>query len=583
MKVELSLHASNLGNVAGLCKGTSDPFAVVTHVATAKGSKSAVIGKTEIIKNTLSPQWTKIFMVNYELGTPMKVVVSVFDEVRKGDNKSMGSAVFDIGELLGARGNTKAKKVRNSGTIFAHVQKSEGAGLLRLKMSGIKLKNTEGFLKKSDPFFELSRSSNAAIGRSWDNIYRSDTVNDNLSPVWNDAVVELSVLCSGEQDKPVLVTVYDFESSGKHVLMGQFETSVTGLVAAAKNNTQITLKKKGKETGTIIVKRADVSGVKDVTEKMAAATVSTPVPAVTSTYVPTPASTFIPTPLKPSFIDYVSGGCELNVGVAIDFTGSNGDPRLPGTLHHLTKDGTNQNPYEKAISAILGVLQNYDSDKKFPVWGFGAKYGGVVRHCFQCGPTAEANGVDGVFAAYHHTFQSGFVMSRPTVITEVMKTAAVRATSAQEAALQKGQQAYTILVILTDGAVSDVNATAACMEEISDAPLSVVIVGVGDADFSGMHFLDNASKPGKRDIAQFVEFNKHSGSSVSLSSETLSEIPEQLVGYFQSKGIEPLPPVSRKDDEIEAEEEEEEIDLSLNFGEEDEIVISGGDDFVSGW
>ena len=68
------------------------------------------------IKNTLSPQWTKVFVLDYEMGTPTKVVVSVFDEVRKGDNKSMGSAVFDIGELLGARGNTKAKKIKKGGT-----------------------------------------------------------------------------------------------------------------------------------------------------------------------------------------------------------------------------------------------------------------------------------------------------------------------------------------------------------------------------------------------------------------------------------------------------------------------------------
>lgn len=36
-------------------------------------------------------------------------------KVRKGDNKSMGSAVFDIAEVLGARGSTKGKKIRGGG------------------------------------------------------------------------------------------------------------------------------------------------------------------------------------------------------------------------------------------------------------------------------------------------------------------------------------------------------------------------------------------------------------------------------------------------------------------------------------
>jgi Copine len=79
----------------------------------------------------------------------------------------------------------------------------------------------------------------------------------------------------------------------------------------------------------------------------------------------------------------------------------------------------------------VNILAKYDSDKQFPVLGFGAKYGNVVRHCFQCGPTAEANGVQGVLDAYHAVFKSGLIMSGPTVFTEVIATAAARAISAQ--------------------------------------------------------------------------------------------------------------------------------------------------------
>jgi hypothetical protein len=48
MKLEISLHASKLKNVAGAFKGTSDPFAVVTHIATTPGTAPAVLGKTEV-------------------------------------------------------------------------------------------------------------------------------------------------------------------------------------------------------------------------------------------------------------------------------------------------------------------------------------------------------------------------------------------------------------------------------------------------------------------------------------------------------------------------------------------------------
>ena len=560
MRIELSVHAVGLKNVAGAFKGTSDPFAVATHVSTDPGKAPKVLGKTETVKNTLSPQFVKTFDFDYSLGSPYKIVVSLFDEVRKGDNKAMGSAIFDVGELLGARGNTKAKRLKQGGTLFAHVRKSQGSGVLRLKLKGLKLKNTEGMLRKSDPFFELSRRINSAGAATWDNVFRSDPVMNDLSPAWKDAVVPLSTLCGGDHDLPILVSVYDHEPKGKHVPMGQFETSVNGLVAASTNGAEdagraIPLKKKGKPTGSVVVLKAEVAGAnKDdsVTEAMSKTSISSPPSSPTT---------------KPSFVDYVAGGCHLNVVVAIDFTGSNGNPRQPGTLHYLSPDGA-KNDYEKAISSVLRVLSKYDTDQMYPVLGFGAKYDGVVRHAFQCGDAPKVHGIDGVLKAYRQVFQSGLIMSSPTDFTQVIQAAA------RQAMAQPEEQSYTILLIVSDGAVSDVQATAACLEQVSDSPLSVVIVGVGGADFSAMEFLDD-HPAGKRDIAQFVEFQKHQDNPVSLSSVTLREIPEQLVSYFQSKGIAPLPPILCDEAEIVVEEEEEEIDLTLDVGEE-EIVVSGG-------
>src|SRR6185295_18762851 len=37
----------------------------------------------------------------------------------------------------------------------------------------------------------------------------------------------------------------------------------------------------------------------------------------------------------PTFLDYIAGGTEINLVVAIDFTGSNGDPRTPKSLHYI--------------------------------------------------------------------------------------------------------------------------------------------------------------------------------------------------------------------------------------------------------
>jgi hypothetical protein len=72
----------------------------------------------------------------------------------------------------------------------------------------------------------------------------------------------------------------------------------------------------------------------------------------------------------------------------------------------------------------------YDSDKKIPVLGFGAKLqrGGVLNNCFQCGPTPEADGINGVLEAYQNTLWSGITLSGPTFLKDIIQHAASRAT-----------------------------------------------------------------------------------------------------------------------------------------------------------
>ena len=123
MKLLISLNAQNLQNVAGAFKGTSDPFAVVTLAGNKPGDAPRIIGKTEVVKNDLSPNWTTTFDIDYDLGEPSTILVKIFDEVRKGDNIPMGSAVFEVGAVLGAKGNTRGKKMdKDKGKIFVKVE-----------------------------------------------------------------------------------------------------------------------------------------------------------------------------------------------------------------------------------------------------------------------------------------------------------------------------------------------------------------------------------------------------------------------------------------------------------------------------
>lgn len=65
-----------------------------------------------------------------------------------------------------------------------------------------------------------------------------------------------------------------------------------------------------------------------------------------------------------SFLDYIKGGHEISLVVAIDFTASNGDADWDQSLHYLRPGYLND--YQAAIRAVGDILNNYDSDKKYP-------------------------------------------------------------------------------------------------------------------------------------------------------------------------------------------------------------------------
>lgn len=579
MKLQLSLHALRLSNVAGTFKGKSDPFAVISLLDNERDSQPIILGKTEVIKNNLNPDWTRVFIFNYDFGKPLRIVVNIFDHVRKGDNKPMGSAIFEVGSILGSKGNTKAQKLKVGGVIYVRVEKSVGKGLLNFRLIAESLKNVErGFFQgKSDPFFELARNDLGIQGTEWNTVYRSQVIYNSLNPHWREDSIELSVLCGDNLNLPILCSVWNHEKNGKHSPLGQFQTTVKGLITNVfpSSFNLVNIKKK-KTVGKIIVQKAELvnhspkflqetSTTCNVIEDINSPHDHQGLPESTTNRFRPSDYTLRNTPSEPEFIDYIHGGCEINLCVGIDFTGSNGNPLIPGSLHYQYPDGS-KNDYEKVISAVGSILTHYDTDKKIPVWGFGAKYGGVVRHCFQCGCKSEVHATDGILKAYRQTFQSGLIMSGPTDITEILRMAAACSKSRQEEAKSKGKQAYTILLILTDGVISDITSTSQIILSICDAPLSVVIVGIGNANFDSMKFLDDLGiAHNSNDIVQFVEFNAHRHDINSLTAETLDEIPKQLVRYFTRHNIPPLPRVAVIDEEVVVEPVEKEIDLPFRF------------------
>ena len=110
-----------------------------------------------------------------------------------------------------------------------------------------------------------------------------------------------------------------------------------------------------------------------------------------------------------------------------------------------------------------------------------------------------------------------------------------------------------MLLIITDGIISDMEATKEAIVYASTTPMSIIVVGVGAEDFAAMGALDadrggmlraKSGKVAERDIVQFVplrSFYKPGTSPLAqqaqLAQAVLAEVPRQLTEYMASRSI----------------------------------------------
>ncbi|KAF8693249.1 hypothetical protein HU200_038631 [Digitaria exilis] len=237
-----------------------------------------------------------------------------------------------------------------------------------------------------------------------------------------------------------------------------------------------------------------------------------------------------------TFLDYISAGCQLNFMVGIDFT----DPE-----HVLILSSSIDVFFWKAILEIGDVLQYYDPAKRFPSWGFGARpIDGPVSHCFNLNGSTyqpEVDGIQGIMSAYISALRN-VSLAGPTLFGQLISTAMAIASQS----LADNQQKYFILLIVTDGVVTDFQETIDAIIKASDLPMSIIVIGVGGADFKEMEFLDpnkgeklesSTGRVASRDMLQFAPMKDAHGSGVSTVQSLLAEIPGQFMTYMRTREI----------------------------------------------
>ncbi|KAL4630265.1 copine-7-like [Arapaima gigas] len=514
-KVELRVSCKALLDRDTLNK--SDPCVILMGQVEGQWAE---LDRTEVIKSNLNPVFAKVFTLDYFFEEAQKLRFEVYDihgthSIGTRDDDFLGGMECTLGQIVAQKKMVKPLflkygKYAGKSTITVNAEEISGNnGYVELSFCAKKLDDKDLF-SKSDPFLEIYRINDDGTEQL---VHRTEVIKNNLNPVWESFKVSLSSLCSCDEDRRLKCLVWDYDSSGKHDFIGEFYPTFREMQKIAGGNKvswdcinpKYKLKKRNyKNSGVVILSDLKLHRVY-------------------------------------SFLDYIMGGCQIHFTVAIDFTASNGDPRNSCSLHYINPYQPNE--YLKALIAVGEICQDYDRI----LFSFIQ-----VSHDFAINFNPDNDeceeGIQGVVEAYQNCLPK-IQLYGPTNVAPIINRLANQA--AREETTRDASR-YHILLILTDGVVTDMADTREAIVRASYQPLSIIIVGVGNADFTDMQILDGddgvlrspKGEPVLRDIVQFVPFRDFkTASPAALAKCVLAEVPKQVVEYYSHKAIAPKCPI----------------------------------------
>ncbi|CAI5441283.1 unnamed protein product [Caenorhabditis angaria] len=461
----------------------------------------------------------------------IKVVVARCHENDKAscsDDDILASTIFKVDELIGSFGlqlrqsldrvstisNTLGGAQRSSaeylGGIIISAEMPEKEQPIVVQFHGKSLDRKDFLWDETAVFFRVYRLEEGKDDDSLIFLYESEAIKNHSHPQWSEFRLDTQD-AADNRNRLLEIWVMYRDVDGKEGYIGKFLTTYAKMkygpgndnVYNVINDVKKAAKKSYEHSGKMeLVKFTDVSFF--------------------------------------SFLDYIVSGTQLHFEIGVDFSS-------PEPVHELDQrrfDGE----LHMAIRAIGSIIRDYTPNRLFAAFGIGAKIPPTFHESnefflnFTLDPICR--GLDGVMDSYRKA-QTMVTSLKESKLSPVINYV----TRMSHRSGFRGLH-YHVLALFTRGEVTDLKDIQQAINAASDAPLSILIIGMGDYDFTSLQKLCAKKKDGKRECCQFIHLKTLLNGADApwknksrIAETALKSVPNHMVQFMHNANIAAKPPI----------------------------------------
>ena len=396
----------------------------------------------------------------------------------------------------------------------------------------LNVKNVD-FFSNSDPYLVLYRPADTHImaltkeevpERAWTALFKSEYKKNDLNPTFEPFAMSKWKLCRANMNVILKFEIWDHATFSKDKLISTGYTTPARIMSE-EGKFLNTFDPKDKFGGTIVFARFD--------EK--------------KFYL---------------FNEYVDAGVQLRVIMAVDCSGSTKE------FHKIDLEGP-PDLFERAIKETATILIKKEKSNRFAFLGFGAKVKGCRHPTFafnheKSERNLSVNSVEEALELYHKVYPA-IEPEEPTNLAAVIERVKMMILHQDS----RNFKIYTLLVVLTDGDISDRQETIDKIVECSQLPLSIILVGIGQKNFDDCEYFESGfevekstekkkkkkkgnylitgrlkssnGKEAMRRIVRFVYYQNYISKQKELEEALLKEVPRQMTEFYNMMKFDPVP------------------------------------------